>query len=94
MPQAEMLAEINGMPNSRFSLNSELSERPEHEDYSGMSGGPIYWNTEKEYGLMGIIYEGGVVYELANGKSIHIYVEKAEKAEIIRWIAQIPESSR
>ena len=28
IPQVEILAEINGMPNNRFSLNSELPERP------------------------------------------------------------------
>lgn len=89
MPQVEILAEINGMPNNRFSLNSELPERPEQEDYSGMSGGPIFWSTENKYGIFGIIYEGGIGSELAEGKSIHIYGEHAQRDEIIKWISQI-----
>lgn len=88
MPQVEILAEINNMPNSRFSLNSELPERPKQEDYSGMSGGPIFWSTDNEYGIFGIIYEGGVGSVLSSGKSVHIYGEKADRDEIIRWISQ------
>jgi|SRR6056297_300495 len=89
MPQVKILAEVNGMPNNRFSLNSELPERPEQENYSGMSGGPIFWSTDNEYGIFGIIYEGGVGSELASGKSVHIFGEKADRNEIIRWISQI-----
>lgn len=89
MPQVEILAEINEMPNSRFSLNSELPIRPDQEDYSGMSGGPIFWSTNDNYGIFGIIYEGGIGSELADGKSIHIYGEQANSQEIIRWISQI-----
>lgn len=89
MPQVEILAEINGMPNNRFSLNSELPERPVQEDYSGMSGGPIFWSTEHDYGIFGIIYEGGIGSELAEGKSVHIYGEYANNDEILRWISQV-----
>ncbi len=89
MPQVEILAEITKMPEGRFSLNSELPEKPKYDDYSGMSGGPIFWSTENDYGIFGIIYEGGVGSELADGKSVHIYGEKADKKEIIRWISQI-----
>jgi len=89
MPQVEILAEINGMPNNRFSLNSELPERPVQEDYSGMSGGPIFWSTEHEYGIFGIIYEGGIGSVLAEGKSVHIYGEHAQRDEIIKWISQV-----
>ena len=89
MPQVAILAEINGMPNHRFSLNSELPKRPNQEDYSGMSGGPIFWSTKSEYGMFGIIYEGGVGSELADGKSVHIYGEKASKQDIIKWVSQV-----
>ena len=63
--------------------------RPAQEDYSGMSGGPIFWSTEDSYGIFGIIYEGGVGSELANGKSVHIYGEHANKDEILKWISQV-----
>jgi hypothetical protein len=89
MPQVEILAELNGMPGNRFSLNSELPERPEQEDYSGMSGGPIFWSTENDYGIFGIIYEGGIGSTLSDGKSVHIYGEKAGKQEIVNWISQV-----
>ena len=89
MPQVEILAELNGMPNHRFSLNSELPERTDQENFSGMSGGPIFWSTEEDYGMFGIIYEGGVGSELSGGKSVHIYGEKASKHEIRNWISQV-----
>ncbi len=53
MPQVEILAEINGFPSGRFSLCSELDNQPRQTDYSGMSGGPIFWSTENNYGILG-----------------------------------------
>jgi len=89
MPHVEILAEIRDMPSQRFSLNSELLNQPEQSDYSGMSGGPIFWSTENEYGMIGIIYEGGTGYELAEGKSVHVFGEYAPPDVIKDWIRQI-----
>jgi len=89
MPQVEILAEINRMPDSRFSLNSELPKRPKQDEYSGMSGGPIFWSTDDNYGIFGIIYEGGIGTELSGGKSVHVYGEKADRQDIIKWISQV-----
>lgn len=43
--------------NGQLSLHSELKEPVQVKDFSGMSGGPVFWSTETEYGLLGITYE-------------------------------------
>jgi hypothetical protein len=86
MPQLEVLAELRHTPTSRFQLFSELSEPPTHSDFSGMSGGPIFWSTETEYGMLGITYEGDVG---SDGRSIHIFGEFAARDTILDWIAQV-----
>jgi hypothetical protein len=59
LPQVEILAELQGRPHRRFTMFSELQKSAPDIDYSGMSGGPIFWSTEDAYGILGIIYEGG-----------------------------------
>lgn len=90
MPQAEILAEISKFPTRRFTLFSELSEKPVQADYSGMSGGPIFWSTENSYGIFGIIYEGGVGSELSEGKSVYVFGEVATPEVIKGWLTQLP----
>jgi len=89
MPQVEILAEIERMPMRRFALFSELKVAPKHIDFSGMSGGPIFWSTEESYGIYGIIYEGGVGDQTASGNTIYVYGELATPAVIHDWVAQI-----
>lgn len=86
MPQLEVLAELQSTPCSRFQLFSELEQPPTHSDFSGMSGGPIFWSTETEYGMLGITYEGDVG---GDGRSIHIFGEFAARDTILDWIAQV-----
>jgi hypothetical protein len=86
MPQLEVLAELRHTPRSRFQLFSELKQPPAHSDFSGMSGGPIFWSTETQYGMLGITYEGDVG---SDGRSIHIFGEFAARDTILDWIAQI-----
>ena len=52
---AALLAEKNSIINKRITLFSELDELSNIADYSGMSGGPIFWSEENGYGLLGII---------------------------------------
>lgn len=86
MPQAQILAELQATPTRRFSMFSEIE--PVHDiDYSGMSGGPIFWSTEEEYGLVGIIYEGGHGSSGANDQ-IFVYGELATPEIILGWIDQ------
>ncbi|AOG09357.1 hypothetical protein BSY240_605 [Agrobacterium sp. RAC06] len=86
MPQLEVLAELRHTPTRRFQLVSEIGEPPKHSDFSGMSGGPIFWSTETEYGMLGITYEGDVG---SDGRSIHIFGEFAARDTILDWIDQL-----
>jgi hypothetical protein len=85
MPQVEILAELTQRPNRRFAMFSELEKPAPDIDYSGMSGGPIFWSTQDSYGIVGIIYEGGVG---EGSNSIFVYGELATPAVIRSWIAQ------
>jgi hypothetical protein len=87
MPQVEILAELPRRPNRRFTMFSELGEPALDIDYSGMSGGPIFWSTEDDYGILGIIYEGGPGEDK---KRIYVYGEIATPDVIKNWIAQCP----
>jgi hypothetical protein len=90
MPHVEILAEISTFPEQRFQLFSELDAAPQNVDYSGMSGGPIFWSTEKAYGLLGIVYEGGTGSGFSDNKSIHVFGELATPAIVKDWIKQLP----
>ncbi|MBR1142673.1 hypothetical protein [Bradyrhizobium sp. AUGA SZCCT0431] len=88
LPQIEILAELPRRPERRFSMFSNLEEKPALDiDYSGMSGGPIFWSTEHEYGILGIIYEGGPG---EGNQTIFVYGEIATPAVIRNWISQCP----
>ncbi len=89
MPQVEILAELQAVPTGRFTMFSEIDNIPENIDYSGMSGGPIFWSTSEHYGMLGIVYEGGKGAELSN-KSIYVFGELATAEVIKEWIAQVP----
>lgn len=88
MPQVEILAEINKKPNQRFTLFSELDTVPSQTDYSGMSGGPIFWSNKETYGIYGIAYEAGTGGEFTGDKGIFVYGELATPTVIKSWISQ------
>ena len=85
MPQLQILAEMPRRPDRRFTMFSELPSPAIAVDYSGMSGGPIFWTTENDYGILGIIYEGGPG---DGNNSIYVYGELATPETIKSWIAQ------
>lgn len=87
IPQVEVLAELSRRPDRRFTMFSELAKPAADIDYSGMSGGPIFWSTEDEYGILGIVYEGGPG---EGNSSIYVYGELATPDVIRDWIAQCP----
>ncbi|MEO1830081.1 MAG: hypothetical protein ABGX82_14820 [Pseudomonas sp.] len=87
MPHVQIVAELsNGQPNQRFSLFSQLDEVPSTLDYSGASGGPIFWSTKVGYGIIGIIYESASGSVIFGDKSIHVSGEMATPAIIKQWI--------
>lgn len=95
MPHVQIIAELpNGKPTQRFSLFSELNEVPRTVDYSGASGGPIFWSTKDEYGILGIIYESAAGSEILGDRSVHISGELATPAIIIQWIDEYHRQSR
>ena len=89
MPHVGILAEIQEMPEQRFCLFSELSHKPDQTGYSGISGGPIFWSTEDEYGIFGIIRAGGVDSALTEGKSVLVCGEYASPDVVKEWICQV-----
>jgi hypothetical protein len=89
MPQCEILAEINEIPNERFSIHNAFEDIPDITNFSGMSGGPIYWCDGENYGIMGIAKEAGTGGELTEEKGIFVFGEYASPEEIKHWISQI-----
>lgn len=89
MPQVHILAELPARPTRRFTMFSELETPALDIDYSGMSGGPIFWTTQDAYGILGIVYEGGPG---DRNKTIYIYGEIATPDVIRSWIDQYPKA--
>jgi hypothetical protein len=87
LPQVEILAELQARPHWRFTMFSELQKPAPDINYSGMSGAPIFWSTENEYGILGIIYAGGPGED---NERIYVYGEIATPNVIKSWIAQCP----
>ncbi len=87
MPQMEIVAELSGCPDRRFVMASQLEEDLPHLNFSGMSGGPIFWSTADEFGLLGITYEGGPG---SFGPSVRIYGELATPNIVRGWLDQVP----
>jgi hypothetical protein len=89
MPHLSIVAELNGgRPTQQFSMFSELEEEPDVIDYSGTSGGPIYWSAEENCGIIGIIYESAAGSELFGQKNIQVSGELATPAIIKNWIQE------
>ena len=89
MPHVMIVAELNnGKPTQRFNMFSELEAKPDLLDYSGASGGPIYWSTEREYGIIGVIYESASGLELFGDKVIQVSGELATQHKITNWIKE------
>jgi len=87
MPNVVVIAELPDLPIRRFAMFSELDTPPHDIDYSGMSGGPIFWTTNDTYGLLGIIYEGGPGQQ---ADTIYVYGELATPELVRSWIGQCP----
>ena len=99
MPCVHVLAKISSInkDSGQLSLYSELDHTVQIKDFSGMSGGPVFWSTEKDYGLLGIMYEALPPNPSENslGESPRIVI----KAELVtserfkNWVAKFPELS-
>ena len=56
MPHCTVIAELQGTPTRSFTLHSNIDKKIDR-NFSGMSGGPIFWNQSINFNLLGIIYE-------------------------------------
>lgn len=91
MPQCSVLAEINRQPNQRFTLYSQVRrESVAHEQFSGMSGGPIFWSDENRFGIFGIVYEGDAKSSSEDTADIYVFGELATPDTIRGWIKEVP----
>lgn len=91
MPQCSVLAEINRQPNQRFTLYSQVRrESVAHEQFSGMSGGPIFWSDENRFGIYGIVYEGDAKTSSEDTADIYVFGELATPDTIRGWIKEVP----
>jgi hypothetical protein len=91
MPQCTVLAEINRQPDQRFTLHSQVRrEAVAHERFSGMSGGPIFWSDEHQFGIYGIVYEGDAKPSTEDTAEIYVFGELATPDTIRGWIKEVP----
>lgn len=89
MPNVAFVAEYDYdyFPEQRFILNSNIDKESEYDDYSGMSGGPVFWNDDDKYGIFGIGYEAGNSFGCKN--NITVFCHLATNTVIRDWIEQI-----
>lgn len=91
MPQCSVLAEINRPPDQRFTLHSQVRrEAVAHEQFSGMSGGPIFWSDEDQFGIYGIVYERDAKISANDMAEIYVFGELATPDTIRGWIKEVP----
>ena len=96
MPCVHALAEISSINkvNGQLSLHSELEQIIQINDFSGMSGGPVFWSTEEKYGLLGIIYEtlppNPSANSLGEGPRVNIKAELVTLERFENWLIQFP----
>lgn len=60
-----------------------------HEDFCGMSGGPLFWSEANRFGIYGIVYEGGLTSASEEFAEIFVYGELATPAVIREWIQPV-----
>jgi hypothetical protein len=96
-PCAFAVARNVSVAGSRFRLFSELKRAPEMESLSGMSGGPVFWTTQEDYGLLGITYgalplrhpRGGTGQPLGGGPRMSIAGELVTPERFGSWVGHL-----
>lgn len=86
------LAEMVSPKAGRFTLHSDLEQFPGVSDFSGISGGPVFWSTEESYGLLGITYEASYIDPAC--PYITIMAELVTPERLVDWIDGNRELSR
>jgi len=90
MPHNTIIAELqSNTPKERFTLYSQLDVEIER-NFSGMSGGPIFWMEKMNYNILGIIYESpNTQYDAFTKKDLMICGELATPSIIKKWINEL-----
>lgn len=92
------LAELNRLYGYEFTLFSELDTSPDAINLSGMSGGPIFWSTEDQYGLLGITNKAFPIrpeteepsdVSLGGGPRVVIKGQRITYERFGRWVDQL-----
>lgn len=55
-----------------------------------MSGGPIFWSDEHQFGIYGIVYEGDAKPSTEDTAEIYVFGELATPDTIRGWIKEVP----
>ena len=92
-------AAFNRLDHSGVRMFGELDQRPDGDNLSGMSGGPIFWSHGDDWGFAGIVYNGrdiiGTEDAQANSfltnPTIWIDGEAISDEKLKEWIKIIPE---
>jgi len=92
-----LVARFDSFSKERVRIIDQITETNGVNVLSGMSGGPLFWNTEKIWGLAGIIKEGGDLNPNiqtedngANAARINIVAEPLPPEKFACWVKQLP----
>ena len=71
---------------------SVLPVAPDIGHLSGMSGGPVFWSTPENFGLIGFIYEGNrtsAAEDVISEPRIHFFVEVCGYQRFGEWVREL-----
>lgn len=89
MPHSLVIAELNGKYHDKISMHSIIEEKIDR-NFSGMSGGPIFWVQKNKHNILGIIFESpNNNYSIFDENTIHLRGEVATPTLIKKWIHNI-----
>lgn len=89
MPVCVAASYINEVPSGSFTLCGK-SDKEVERNFSGMSGGPIFWNHRCRHNIMGIIYESpNQQYKVFDNRHVVVSGELATPKRIKDWIREL-----
>lgn len=94
----QIFAPLTNVKEESVTLYAELDHIPEADNLSGMSGGPILWSDENNWGLIGIIKKGhdlksksqGVGNAISNNPNIWVDGVRISSPELVDWLRELP----
>lgn len=89
IPHSTVTAHLQGTPSGRFTMHSIVSQKVDR-NFSGMSGGPIFWSEGMRHNILGIIFESpNTNYDTFTENEIVIRGELATPKTIKGWIEDL-----